>query len=242
MGGNGSSGPSQAAINLAAFQAGAGGERWVDIQGQIPKYHDTALESWKAGQQQNRPMYGGGGGGFHMPSFHMPEMGGGGGADMQAQFDMNMQSQQDLIRQQEEERRRIEGQNRRDALYAPYLDAAGSATDFVNTEVNQEIANSRLLGIDYSITDEQKSTRINDYFATVWGEGQQSQLEALMREWGNPQGFEGFTVTRGDASRYGGTGDATEEQVTPGRGQRPTFLGQEDEEIGLGGGATILGM
>lgn len=165
--------------------------------------------------------------------------GGGGGSDMPS-YEQQMADQQARLEAQEAERRRIEGENQRDALYANYLDAAGTATDYINKEIADEVANAQLLGIDYSITDEQKSTRISDYFATVWGEGQQQQLEALMGEWGNPKGFTDWTVTRGDASVYGEEQGA-EETVGAGRGQKPRGVLEEDEEALLGGATAILG-
>jgi len=91
MGGKGGGGGyDQAAINQAAYQAGAGGERWNNITGQIPTGHDQALESWKAGRGTM------GGGGFHggkpydffgdaMSKMHMPS-----GGDMQSQFDIKI--------------------------------------------------------------------------------------------------------------------------------------------------------
>ena len=118
--------------------------------------------------------------------------GGGGGSDYAAQ----------LAAQREKDRITF-GENERDALYSDYLTAAESATDFINLSETERIANEDLLGIDHPIrTDEQKAIMINDYFATVWGEGQQQRLDTLFGEFGNPSGFEGFTVTRGDGSVY----------------------------------------
>lgn len=239
MGGKGGqSGPSQAEINQKAYAAGASGQKWNDVTNLVPYGHDQALESWMAGQQsvKHQPsledMLHGAMGGFHQAGSSSDSS-----TDLQATLDAQLEQQ----RQAEEERRRIEGENRRDQMYAAYLDAAGTATDYVNSEIDREAANARLLGIDYTIDDEMKNTRISDYFATVWGEGEHSQLEALMKEWGNPQGFEGFTITRGDASKYAPE-EGEETTVGKSGGMRPG-LGNvlEDEEQVLGGTTAILG-
>lgn len=141
---------------------------------------------------------------------------------------------------QQEQLRIKQGTRDRDDLYGAYMDAAGTAVDFINSEISKEQANAALLGIDYAITDEQKSTRINDYFATIWGAGEQSQLEALMGEFGNPEGFSGFSVTRGDGSKYAGT-EASETQVATSQGIRPSIVTEDDEEGILGSSSTILG-
>jgi hypothetical protein len=139
---------------------------------------------------------------------------------------------------QEEARRIAEGTAARDKLFSSYMDAAGTATDYVNSEINREMANAKLLGIDYAIDDEMKSQRISDYFATIWGEGEQAQLEGYMKDFGNPEGFTGFQITRGDGSKYAKQpGSETQEAVSG--GIKPT-LATEEEEV-LGGPATVLG-
>ena len=132
------------------------------------------------------------------------------------------------------------GINQRDELFAAYLDAANAAADYVNSEIADEMANAKLLGIDYEITDEQRQQRINNYFATVWGEGQQTQLENLMKEYGNPEGFTGWTVTRGDPTAYTKKKEGSETTVGASKGLKPIFLG--DEEEGLGGTDNVLGI
>jgi len=145
-------------------------------------------------------------------------------------------------RQKEAEERaaRVAGENERDQLYSSYMDAAGTATDFVNSEIKKEMSNARLLGIDYSVEDEQKQTRISDYFSTVWGEGDQSRLEALMDKWGKPKGFSDWILTRGEGGTYGDTA-GTENPVAVATGQKPKLpvLEEKDEEIL--GAASVLG-
>ena len=244
MGGKGgSSGPSQQQINEQAYGAGASGMKWVDITGQIPYGHDQALQSWLAGQKSSKPAPM-----FEFPEFEMPS---GGGEDSSATYEKRLSEQrayqeqqyakqQAELERQRQENLRIEGENRRDALYANYMDAMGSATDFVNAEIDKEMANARLLGIDYNIDDEMKSARISDYFATVWGEGEQAELEGLFSKWGPVKGFSGEWQKRGDGSKYAAdTGPASETVVSTSAPLRPTPL---DEEETLEAGANVLGV
>ena len=90
---------------------------------------------------------------------------------------------------------------KRDQLFSEYMDAATAATDYINQQIQQERANATLMGIDYVITDEIKQQRINDYFASLWGEGEDKTLKQLIKQYGNPEGFTGeWLVTRGTAS------------------------------------------
>ena len=170
----------------------------------------------------------------------------GGGADtLQSQLDAALsslatqgessaQAARDYAHQvsaQREEDRLTAGQNERDALYTEYINSANSATDFVNSAINSERSNAALLGISYAITDEQKATRISDQFSTIWGEGDQSRIESMFTEFGNPEGFEEFTITRGDG------GDATEAGPSG-----PTSLsssGGLKPKTGSGGGVPV---
>lgn len=203
----------------AKLQAG-GGTHTNLAQGYMAGWQDAAGKAAKAA-----------------PAFEMPDFG-----KMFASMASQQQPQVDYAAQlaaQEEARRVAEGTAARDRLFSSYMDAAGSATDYVNSEVNREMSNAKLLGIDYNITDEMKGQRISDYFATVWGEGEQAQLEGYMKDFGNPQGFTGFTVTRGDASKYASQ-PATETQESVAGGIKPA-LATEEEEV-LGGAPTVLGV
>jgi hypothetical protein len=92
----------------------------------------------------------------------------------------------------------LEGEAQRDDAYGGYLDAANTAIDYVNEQIGREQSNANLLGIDYNITDESKQERINNYFASVWSESDQSSLQDLMNQWGNPEGFEDWIAVRGE--------------------------------------------
>lgn len=144
-------------------------------------------------------------------------------------YEEQMEDQQQLLDEQQAEQERQLGLSQRDELYTAYMDAAGSATDFINAEITDERANAALLGIDYNMTDEIKSQRISDYFATVWGEGQQSQLEGLIEAWGEPTGFDGFSIKRGNSDTYAPK-EGSEKQVGKSQGVKPTIATAEEED------------
>jgi len=136
---------------------------------------------------------------------------------------------------------RAAGEQQRDQLYSDYLNAASTATDFINSEIAREQSNASLLGIDYSITDEGKTDRISNYFASIWGEGDQSQLEGLFSLWGNPAGFSGFDLERGDAAGFAGPKELPGDSgVATTTGTRPKKKALTSEEETLGS-ATLLG-
>jgi hypothetical protein len=156
-------------------------------------------------------------------------------AEAQAQAAAEAQKQQEALL-------RERGESDRDQLYSGYMDAANSATDNVNSEIADESSNARLLGVEYDITDDQKQQRIGDYFATLWGEGQQSQLEGLMDKWGKPKGFEGFSVARGDGSKYEGKKKGEKKSVSQSKGVKPKIILDEEDNADMLGGSSILGV
>jgi hypothetical protein len=156
-------------------------------------------------------------------------------AEAQAQAAAEAQKQQEALL-------RERGESDRDQLYSGYMDAANSATDNVNSEIADESSNARLLGVEYDITDDQKQQRIGDHFATLWGEGQQSQLEGLMDKWGKPKGFEGFSVARGDGSKYEGKKKGEKKSVSQSKGVKPKTILDEEDDADMLGGSSILGV
>lgn len=182
----------------------------------------------------------------------MPGSGGGGGGGAGLIFSGisgGSSAAEDALKKQQEEQARLaeearinEGRRQRDALYNQRMDAASSAADFIGQQIKQEGDRARLLGLDYSVTDEQRQSRINDYFATMWGAGSESQLEKLMGEFGTPKGFEGFTTVRGDGGNVSGGAIGAEDVVGSTGGVRPqqTALTDQEDEL-LGGTATALG-
>lgn len=132
------------------------------------------------------------------------------------------------------------GIGKREQLFGDYTTAASSAVDYVNTAINTERSNAALMGVKYDITDEQKAERVNNYFATLWSDKQQGDLEAVMKEWGDPKGFEGFTVTRGTATTGAG-GDAASTTDAVSYGAQPKRKSPLEEDDTLGGNNSILG-
>lgn len=86
--------------------------------------------------------------------------------------------------------------SRRNTLFSGYMTAAESAVDYINNQINEERANAALLGVDYQLTDELKQQRINKYFDTLWGAGDELELDNLIKKYGNPTGFDGNWAIR----------------------------------------------
>lgn len=98
--------------------------------------------------------------------------------------------------------------SRRNTLFSGYMTAAETAVDYINNQINEERANAALLGVDYQLTDELKQQRINKYFDTLWGAGDELELDNLIKEYGNPTGFDGnWTIRR--------TKDTPADEVAP---------------------------
>ena len=174
----------------------------------------------------------------------------------QAQKDLEAQTaaqavQAEQLAAKQEAARVAEGLASRDSAYGAYMSAASGATDYVNASIKQEQSNAALLGIEYSLTDAQKSDRINNQFASVWSESDQAGLESSLAEWGNPEGFDGtFAVTRGANASTAAKGSETVVASTnpnwnASSASASTLLSGDDEEEddkALGGGSTILGV
>jgi len=174
------------------------------------------------------------GGGGYTPSFEMPEV------DFAAIAREQQQAYQAALAKQQADAERAAGTKQRNDMYADRMSAAAASVDAVNAQINKERANARLLGIDYSITDEQKSARINDYFSTVWGEGAESQLNELFNTWGKPKGFEEFTIFRGTGETLTPETTASETAVSTSGTPRRALIDEDEDENALGA-KTILG-
>ncbi len=184
----------------------------------------SALQQQKAQEQAMMNMFAG-----------MFEGAGAGGTSSGPSYADQMAQQQAEYEQRLAEQRRAEGIAKRDSMYGNYLTAAGSATDYVNSQIDKERSNAALLGIDYNLDDAKKAERISNYFATVWGEGDQTQLEQAMSEWGNPSGFTDWTITRGDASAHQSADGGEETLVGTSQGKKilSGSLVDDDELLGV---------
>lgn len=192
--------------------------------------NDWSQENWAKYEQY----LSGYGGGSTVPMFELPEL-----PDYTDLYRSQQQEYLAAIQAQQQEQLRQAGLRDRNDLYAQRQNAVASAVDYVNLKISEERANARLLGIDYSITDEQKASRINNYFAALWGEGDESRLEGLFKQWGKPKGFEEFVVTRGEANSEGQGERGADKNIATTGGRRPTILAEEEEETL--GAKTILG-
>jgi len=160
-------------------------------------------------------------------------------AAQQEAFNQQQEDYADTLAEQQRQAKIDAAVLERDNLYSSRMDAADAAVDFVNAQISQEQSNAALFNIDYKMSDELTAARINNYFATLWGEGDETQLANLMAEYGAPEGHQDFTVIRGDASAYEST-VGSEEVVSTSSGTKPKApLGNEED--GLGGAFTSLG-
>lgn len=126
------------------------------------------------------------------PNMPPPPGGGGGGGGGPDPYGL-WKDEQDRLR---EEARVAAGVEDRDFLYSNYLDAATAATDYVGTRVAKERSNAALMGIEYDITAEDQQRQVQDYFTSIWAEENQTNLQDLMTEFGDPEGFERFELER----------------------------------------------
>lgn len=216
-----------------AYNAASSGQDWGTIASNTDQnYVDYARAGYDAAGGGSR----GGGGGFSMPEIPQPQQ-----PDYAAQQADYAAQQAAEQRRQAEELARQQGVAERDNLYSTYMDSAGQAADFINQRIAEERSNAKLSGVDYVVTDEEKSARVSDYFASVWGAGQQSRLENLMSQWGNPKGFSGFTVARGDASQYAEATPGAETSASTSVGVKPK-IATDEEEQGVLGAPSVLGV
>lgn len=152
---------------------------------------------------------------------------------MMRQAEIDRQAREEAARVAAEQARREAGIKRRDQLFSERLTNASLATDYITNQLNEEASTARLMGVDFNVTDEQKASRISDYFATLWGEGSERELEALIKEWGAPEGFSGtWDIVRGNAKNFTDqTKPSTSTTIATGKGvPRLATLATLDEE------------
>jgi hypothetical protein len=215
-GGGGSQNWQQQAYNNAYSAAQAGQPLDMAISNQ-PNYADATRMAYEDWGKSNA---------FSVESMIGPMM------EMQRQY----QEQQAAAAQaykEEQERLRLE-QGRADAstAYGDYLTTAESASSYILSQIADEQANAKLLGVEYEMTDEMQSQRISDYFASIWSETDQQRAESLINEYGAPEGFKGFTIKRGDASNIKAESEAKETQTGVSKGIK--LAAEEDPEELLG--------
>lgn len=123
---------------------------------------------------------------LHMPSFafHMPE---------QPDYGAMFQEAQDKAD-------KAQGIRDMNQYYEQRSGAANDAIAFIEADEGSRKSRAALMGVDYSITDDEKATKINDYFASIWSDANELRLNELMTEWGDPAGFTGFAIQRGEAT------------------------------------------
>ena len=104
-------------------------------------------------------------------------------------------------------------QSTRDSLFSERQQAESAAVDYVNQQIANEKSNADLFGMKYDLTDADKASRISDYFGSIWNEGNETKLIALMTEVGKPTGFTDFTLKRGNATTTNQGSSAAQSKV-----------------------------
>ena len=184
---------------------------WTAPQPSLPPY-DVNGQTSRDRQQRNYLA------GFHMP--RMPRM-------------PKMPNYAKLFAEQQAQAAKAAGIKDRDTLYRTYMSSVDDAISFIDAQIKKESAAAALMGVDYDITDEMRQKRVSDYFATVWDDASQSQLEGLINKWGKPKGFKDFILQRGNPADVPGTTESKKETVATSKGQKPLPFDQiSGEAIG----------
>ncbi len=92
---------------------------------------------------------------------------------------------------------RYQGENTRDEAYAGYLEAGKVAGETIDSQIARERSQATLIGVDYDVTDEQRTSRVNSEFSNVWSSEQDTAFRELMGDFGDPEDFGGYTYERG---------------------------------------------
>lgn len=183
------------------------------------------LSGWEAAANTPQPEAGGFDGVF--------EMFGGMMEAMARQRDEAAAKQSQLDEQYRAEQERAMGLAELDKLFSTKLDAANRATTEVEKQVGEEMAHAATRGIDYAITPEQKTERINNLFADYWSEGQEASIADYGSKYGTDKHVWKLPVVRGTGK--GSEGALAQEgakaggKVTKGGPGTATVLTEEEK-------------
>jgi multidrug efflux pump subunit AcrA (membrane-fusion protein) len=169
--------------------------------------------------------------------------------EQQARLEQAQKEQATLLAQQKAEQdaklaelERNKKIEQRDTILSDRNTASTSAVDYVNQQIAREKSNAALFGIQYDVTDENKSKRIGDYFSTLWSTGQDERINNLFTEVGKPEGFTDFTIQVGDGSTVEDAKQtASQKVVGKTKGTKPNASILLSGLSPLGGDQTILG-
>ena len=174
--------------------------------------------------------------------------GGGGGGNPYAGY----QAQQEAAAQAAEQ---AAGIKNRDKLYEEYIKATEATIEDVDSQISRERSSAALMGIQYEMDDNRRQNRLQDYFTQIWAEENQTQLNELMDKYGNPEGFDGWLLTRAEPKEDTGEAQPTQTQsnaLVSASGTRKKVAPKEDVDteetttgtVGapLGGRKSLLGI
>lgn len=160
---------------------------------------------------------------FELPEFNFPEM-----PDYTEQYE-----------QQKIDAARVAGEANVNALYSAKFAAANSATDRVNSQIEEEASYAKAGGAEYVVNEDQKRERINNMFGTLWSSEQESKLASLESEWGAGENRWTSGIVRGEGTDVEGV--LGKDETSAGRPVVDPLDEEEDDDELLGGGAFTLG-
>ena len=113
-------------------------------------------------------------------------------------------------------------------LYSRKFDAAEKATADINQQIADEMGHAQVVGLDYNIDDVTKQSRINNLFATYWGEGDDSTLTALTGQWGDAGYKWDLPIVRGTPAEKPGEKTPGDKAGAAVKAKAPKLKAEED--------------
>lgn len=116
-----------------------------------------------------------------------------------------------------------------DNFWAMKYDAANQAVSDINTQLTNEASQAKLYGLDYAIDEMDRSSRINNKFAEIWSEENESALQKLITDYGTTKTWTSGIVRGTPETKT----DPTTSKEAGGKVNSPKprgSRGQEDED------------
>ena len=140
---------------------------------------------------------------------------------LQTDQQLQLKTQQEDLAKQKQEAYLSNQRATRDTLYSDRVSAEQTATDYVNSQIRQEQSNAAVYGLEYQLSDEDKSKRISEYFSGIWNKADDDKLNSLFTEVGKPSSFTDFTVNISDSAAATATPSAGVNVVATSKGAKP---------------------
>jgi hypothetical protein len=127
-----------------------------------------------------------------------------------------------------------------DNYWAQKYDAANQAVADINTRLKTEASQAATYGLDYTLDETGKANQINNRFAELWSEENESSLQGLISQYGTTKKWtsgivRGTPETKGESTGSKEAGGKVASEKPRGR------KGGTDDEDLLGGKKALLG-